>query len=187
MSGPANIKDLIQNLANEGGSSSPIPAKVLSVDMVARTCDVQPVDGSADIYDVRLQVSEGNDAGVLIVPLVGSFVLIVFASETLAFVACGEQHEKILIDCDEVTYNGGDLGGLFIAPKTIAELVKTVARIEAIVAALTTFASTQSAAAGPAPLTPLAAGFATLTSAISALPTGGAYSEVNLIDDKIKH
>ena len=120
-----NIKELIQELANDPAAEFYATAcEVLEVDEQARTCDVKPFDGTAEIYGVRLQAIEGSEKGLVIVPTVGSGVLVCFISKSRAFVALGEQLDKILIDCDEVTFNGGDMGGIYDAPKTNIELNK---------------------------------------------------------------
>lgn len=50
---------------------------VLEVDETKYTCDVQPNDGSPIDYDVRLKPTiDSNDEGIVIVPEVGSIVLV---------------------------------------------------------------------------------------------------------------
>lgn len=182
-----NIKELIQELAGDPAAEYyGKPCEVLEVDETARTCDVQPYDGTAIIYGVRLQAIEGSEKGLVIVPKIGSGVLVVFISKSRAFVALGEQLDRVLIDCDEVTFNGGELGGWFKAPATNDELNKLKNRITALENALTTFATTQATAAAPTPLTPLAAGFTALNASMTALPPQGTFDD-ELIDDKIQH
>lgn len=187
MSQDKNIKELIQELAGDPAAEYySKPCEVVEVDEVARTCDVQPYDGTAIIYGVRLQAIEGSKEGLVIVPKKGSGVLVVFISKYRAFVALNEQLEKILVDVDEFTINGGNFGGLYKAPQANTELNKLKTRLTAIENALKSFATTQTSAATPTPLTPLVAGFTALNSVMTTLPPQGVFDD-ELIDNQIKH
>lgn len=188
MDNEKNIKELIQELAGDPAAELYAkPCKVISVDEDARTCEVEPFDGSAVIYDVRLQAVEGSDKGVVIVPTVGSGVLVVFISKSRAFVALGEQLDRILVDCDEVTFNGGEFGGWFKAPDTNIELNKLTARITALEAVIAAYASAQAGVAGGVPVfAPLIPALTALGSGVAGLPPQGTFNDA-LIDDKITH
>ncbi len=183
-----NIRELIQELAGDlAAEYYGKPCEVLEIDEMARTCDVKPYDGTAIIYGVRLQAIEGSEKGVAIVPKKGSGVLVVFISKSRAFVALGEQLDKLIIDCDEVTFNGGDLGGWFKAPDMNVELNKLKARQTAHELALIAFAAAQNTAALSVPLfAPLAVAPAALNASMTALPPNGVFN-ASLIDDKITH
>lgn len=183
-----SIRELIQELANDPAAELySKPCEVIEVDESARTCDVRPYDGTADIYNVRLQASVASETGVVLIPKAGSAVLVTFISKTRAHVALTEQLEKILVDCEEITFNGGEFGGWFKAPDVNAELNKLTTRMQALETALTTFASAQnSAAVGVPVLAPLAAAPAALNAALSVLPPQGTFNDA-LIDDKITH
>jgi hypothetical protein len=182
------IKELIQELAGDPAAEYyGKPSEVIEVNESSRTCDVKPYDGTAIIYGVRLQAIEGSKKGVIFVPKIGSGVLVVFITKSRAFVALCEQLDKVVVDCDEVVFNGGDFGGLYKAPKTNIELTKLTTRILALEASVLAFASAQAGVSGGVPLfAPLIPAYTALSSAIAALPPQGAFND-SLIDDKIKH
>ena len=53
-----------------------LTCEVLSVDKGANTCDVKPLNGGADIYDVQLRADNGGSKGQIIYPSVKSLVLV---------------------------------------------------------------------------------------------------------------
>jgi len=189
-----NTKELLQELAGDPAAEYYAKScKVLEVDEATRTCDVEPYDGTAAVYNVRLQATESGEKGLVLIPVVGSGVLVVFISKSRAFVALSEEVDKIVLVCkdmgvdsDLITYNGGEFGGWFKAPKVNDELNKMKDRMAQLEIALTTFASSQASAAATSPLTPLAAAPAALGVSIAALPPNGTFNG-QLIDDKIKH
>lgn len=182
-----SIRELIAELADDPAAELYSKfCEVVSVDESARTCEVKPYDGTAVIFDVRLQAVVGSEEGVVVVPKAGSGVVVSFISKTRAYVALCEQLERIIVDCEEITYNGGAFGGWYKAPDVNAELNKMKTRITQLETILTTFATTQNTAAAPTPLTPLAAGFATLNTGLQALPPQGTFDD-ELIDEKITH
>jgi hypothetical protein len=113
------IAEYIKNLADNGDE---IYAKVCKVDMVDtnnRTCDVSPLDGSAKIYDVRLQADIGGSKGFLIVPVKGSRVIVNWINKNAAFVA-------LTYDIDSVNLRGDSFGGLI----KIEDLVNRLNAVE---------------------------------------------------------
>lgn len=182
-----NIKELIQDLAKDKGEEiySKI-CKVDSVDESKRTCDASPIDDGAKIFDIRLQSVTSSTKGLVMIPKVDSFIIVTFLGKNTAFVSLFDDVDKILIDCDEITFNQGNFGGWFKAPKVNEEINKLKDRITALESALTSFANTQAGAASPTPLTPLSAGFSALSSSMTSLPAQGEFNN-DLIDDKIKH
>jgi hypothetical protein len=96
-----NISDLLQRLTQKKSDNDTKICKVLSVD--GHLCDCEPIDGTADVLDVRLQTSSAS--GALIVPAIDSFVIIEFINKTQAYVAmCSE--------VEEIIFLGGDNGGV---------------------------------------------------------------------------
>ena len=81
------IKELIEKMV-----ASPMPfngrkGKVLEVNVSARTCDVEPLDGTATIFDVQLQAFENNTEGVVLFPKQGSVVVVTFLSNETGYVS----------------------------------------------------------------------------------------------------
>jgi hypothetical protein len=99
------IGKYIQKLADSGDEIYAQVCRVLSVDRGERTCEVAPLNGSAGIPGVRLQADLNSNTGVLVVPVVGSNVLVNFLNKNAGFVAlCSE--------VEDVQLRGNELGGL---------------------------------------------------------------------------
>jgi hypothetical protein len=65
----------IKALSGNTDSDILIIGKVLSVDELMRTCDLERLDGAATLYEVMLQPIESGK-GVVLIPVVGSYVLV---------------------------------------------------------------------------------------------------------------
>lgn len=114
-----DIAGHIKKLADNGDEVYAMICKVLAVDANERTCDVEPLNGDADIFGVRLQSDLNASTGFMVVPVVGSNVLVSFLNKNAAYVAM----------CSEVDYvhlRGDGLGGLI----KVADLVIKLNNIE---------------------------------------------------------
>jgi len=89
------IQELIQKLATKGDEVYSIAAKVKEISESERTCDVEPLDSSADIFGVRLQPVLSDDKGICIFPKVGSTVLVTFLNKTTGYVALCSEVDKV--------------------------------------------------------------------------------------------
>ena len=76
------LRDSIIMLIKAGEVSNIIEAKVKSVS--GYTCDVSPIDGTADITGVYLQTEEAN--GILIIPEINSVVYVSMLSKDVGYV-----------------------------------------------------------------------------------------------------
>ena len=70
-----------------------VPAIVLSVDKSKNTCEVEPLDGSADFVDVPLQADKGK--GMVLYPVIGSVVIVSMLDKDSAFVSMVSEVELI--------------------------------------------------------------------------------------------
>ena len=73
-----------------------VVGKVTAVDESARTCDVEPLNGDAALFDIRLQAEQSASEGVVLIPAVGSWVIVTFTSKADGYVAERSRVEKIL-------------------------------------------------------------------------------------------
>ena len=92
-----------------------VPAIVKSFDSEQKTVDCEPIDGSADINDVRIKASVGEAEGVEIIPAIDSPVLValILNNENAGFVVSWSKVEKVIIKPSvEIQLNGDALGGL---------------------------------------------------------------------------
>jgi len=76
--------------------------KVKSVDEANFTCECEPIDGSADFFGVLLNADKKK--GFVLVPKVGSFVVVTQMSETTSCVVMVSDVSQVYIAGDE---NGG--------------------------------------------------------------------------------
>lgn len=90
-----NIKEAIQNAIDIPNTYSKV-CKVTAVDASVRTCDVTPIDGDAPLTDVRLQAALSGNTGWLLLPTVGSDVVVTFITDDLAFVSMTSQVSEII-------------------------------------------------------------------------------------------
>ena len=108
-----NISQLIREIVKDPNAEMySIPAKITAVDETARTCDVEPLNGSAEIFDVRLQAQKDGATGFVMIPKVGSIGIVTFINPATGYLALTTDVDKILIDCDVITFNGGTNDGL---------------------------------------------------------------------------
>lgn len=77
------IRDAIKGII---GDTVPVlvKGKVTAVDTAKRTIDVEPYDGSAEIYDVRLSALGEDNKGLWVLPKVGSAVVVGMLSDQAA-------------------------------------------------------------------------------------------------------
>jgi hypothetical protein len=106
------IREAIQRIVKSEEELYSAVAKVTAVDEEARTINIQPIDGSAEIFDVKLQANISGTTGVVQIPTINSYVVATFLSKDTAFISLFTDLDKILIDTEEVTINGGNNGGL---------------------------------------------------------------------------
>jgi hypothetical protein len=115
-----NLREAIQRAMHKPVTGEAVVlAKVLSVDSAQFTIDVEPLNGDADIFDVRLNAVPGSEEGFIMLPSVGSIVGIIMVNESTGFVGLYSQ-------IDSVQFNGGVYGGLI----KIEELVSKLNAIE---------------------------------------------------------
>ena len=129
--------DLIKKVVEESMPLQVIPAKVLSVDKDACTCEVEPINGDADIFDVRLKaIIDDTQNGVVFYPVVGSTVLVALIEndENNAFVAMQSTFEsasiivqdgfKLELDSEGLILNEGQNGPLIVIESLKSEIDK---------------------------------------------------------------
>lgn len=112
------------------GDATDLCCKICRVDAVnkqRRTVDVSPIDETAPFLDVNLQADQESTNGLLLLPRVGSYVIVALTNfGHSAAVVLTDDIEEVVLDTDLVTLNGGKLGGLV----KIEELVNRLNDIE---------------------------------------------------------
>lgn len=136
----SGLKNIIKQLATEGGSDSLLVGTVSARHDDRRTVDVEPINEDAPVLEVNLQANQEGTLGVVLFPRVGSYVAVAMLSGYAAgVVVLTDDVESIEvnindgtkltitedgislnvqdgitldIDKDAAVFNGGDLGGL---------------------------------------------------------------------------
>lgn len=91
------IAQAIRTLSKTDDEVYSLVGKVKALDESARTCDVEPLNGDAEIFDVRLQAEQGGDFGAVLFPRVGSWVIVTFLGKSDAYVAATSEVEKVIL------------------------------------------------------------------------------------------
>lgn len=98
-----DIREAIRTLSGmDQLSYETLICKVKSVDEANFTCECEPIDGSADFFGVLLNADKKK--GFVLVPKVGSFVVVTQMSETTSCVVMVSDVSQVYIAGDE---NGG--------------------------------------------------------------------------------
>ena len=118
-------KDILIDFINVWSDQNQIYSKqcvVSSIDADKRICTCSPIDGGADILEVRLESditinSDGdavnsNPKGFFVVPEVDSLVVVTFLSKTEAFLSAYTEISDVIAIQDQFTFNDGAYGGL---------------------------------------------------------------------------
>lgn len=92
------IKDLLKQILKDQEEIYSLVGEVLEVNEAKRVCKFKPLDGSAVIFNVRLQSSVSSEIGLVVFPAVGSSVMVSFLSKELAYISKTDQIEKILLN-----------------------------------------------------------------------------------------
>jgi len=100
-----SLKQLIEQLADKGDQVYSKVCKVISVDTEERTCEVEQLSGGANIPSCRLQAAINQSDGFMLVPAVGSFVIVSWLNKNVAYVSLCSQLEEIQLNGDQ--YGGG--------------------------------------------------------------------------------
>ncbi|HHT9079463.1 hypothetical protein [Flavobacterium psychrophilum] len=89
-----NVASTIKKLSETSDEVYAKVCEVLEINEVEKTVDVKPIDGTAEIFDVRLQ-AESETGGLVLFPKKGSNVLVVFINKNSAAVVNTSEIEKI--------------------------------------------------------------------------------------------
>lgn len=88
------IATIVKHLSKNDDEVYAKVCEVLEVNASDKTIDVKPIDGTAEIFNVRLQ-AESETGGLVLFPKVGSMVLVVFLNKNNAAVVNTSEIEKL--------------------------------------------------------------------------------------------
>jgi len=111
-----NIKDVFDEAIKQAMGKQEIYSLVCnvdSVDLTDRSCVCTPVNGGAELQDVRVQASLGGTTGLFIEPVVDSKVVVSFLSREIAYISLFTDIENVYLDFNsQVIFNGGSNGSM---------------------------------------------------------------------------
>lgn len=130
MSATEDIKKAIKELSKTNDAIYSVVCEVSNVSEVDMTCDCTPLDGSAELLEVRLQAQ--LEDGWVLVPKEGSVVTVTMLNQTTGFVSQVSEIDKIIgyinagnkfeFSSDGFVWNDGTNGGLIKLPVLITQL-----------------------------------------------------------------
>lgn len=89
------IREIIADLLKSGVMPSMMLCRVVSVDEVSRTCELEPVNGESNMTECRMQASIESSEGICIIPSVDSFVMAAMFQKHSAVVVMFDKIDKI--------------------------------------------------------------------------------------------
>jgi hypothetical protein len=126
-----NLSEILKKATQGDSVYNTVLATVKAVDEAARTCDVLPIDGSAEIFGVRLNALlevEGDDKGEYNIPAVNSFVLVTLLDSANAFISRFSIIDKKIGTIGKMVYSLSKDNGIDIkvdANKAIVKISNT--------------------------------------------------------------
>jgi len=139
MTGDRKIKEAIETMSGTRGQQSIklVECEVISVDESKRTCNVSVIGGNAeyDIENVRLMAT--IDDGLLIIPTVGSQILVAHNNQNVKYICQFSEIEKVLLITGEtsieikdgsVKFNDGSFDG-FVKIKDLTDKLNDMVRL----------------------------------------------------------
>jgi hypothetical protein len=142
-----NLGDLIKQAAKNDDEKYSLFCTVKSVDKEKSTIVAEPINGDAPINGVKL-ITGAAENGVLLVPVVGSVVVVTFTSKTRGIVS-------LFSEVESVSLRGDQKGGVLIADEMRTQLDRMTARIDGVINALNSSSPDSSTGTFKASLTPL--------------------------------
>lgn len=106
------IKDAIKAMAgNDGDELYSLVGVVTEIDEQSMTCTVDPVNGSATIYDVRFKCEMSEGVGFELLPKLNSKVVVTFLSANSAYVALYSEVTRFKVEIGSTVFEI-EAGGL---------------------------------------------------------------------------
>lgn len=115
-----NIKETLQKLVESGNELYAKIAEVTTVDIEAKTCDVKPIDGTSEIFDVFLNLDETT--GQFREPAIGALICVVFITKETAVAVNYSELKQHNIKIQETEFTIDESG--FLLKKADENLAK---------------------------------------------------------------
>lgn len=118
------IKEAIQRMIAQELKVQVVPGKVISVDETKMVCDID-LANAPDMLDVRIRaVIDEVSKGILIVPKVGSYVLVALIDnrKESSFICAYSELEKYWLLTDDIQLGGDNFKGLVKIEDLVSKL-----------------------------------------------------------------
>ena len=136
----SGIAQAIRTIASTGDEIFSCVGRVVSVDEDKLVCEVEPVNGKANITEVRLQATPGNNTGFFIIPMVDSYVVVTFLENEVAYLALADEVVRIVgkIEGQEIGYSSEGLSLKSVSADLKGEINKLTDELSSLCTTLTT-------------------------------------------------
>jgi hypothetical protein len=161
-----NIREAIKEIAGYQQERN-LFAKVVSVDLSAKTCKVNTLEDEMDIFDVRLIANSGD--GLFIFPSIDSIVGVCMINEIEGYVSLYSQ-------IDSIQYGDGSFEGMVKVPELTSKLNALEDKVNDMISVFNSHIHT--ATGSTAPTTP---------PTTNQSPTISVTSQSEIENDKITH
>lgn len=115
------LRDALRSLVKPNNDGFSKVCTIDSIDLTTLTCYCVPLNGDADIINVRLMANIDN--GFLLIPEVNSIVVVSFLSDDSAYVS-------LVSKVSEVHLNGKNFNGLIKIDEQTAKLNQLVSELQ---------------------------------------------------------
>lgn len=115
------LRDALRSLVKPNNDGFAKVCTIDSIDLTTLTCYCVPLNGDADIINVRLMANIDN--GFLLIPEVNSIVVVSFLSDDSAYVS-------LVSKVSEVHLNGKNFNGLIKIDEQTAKLNQLVSELQ---------------------------------------------------------
>jgi hypothetical protein len=139
MSDTRRIREVVQRLAGTQGTEGnyPVMCTVLTVDTDALTCTVESVN-DGDVYELdNVRLMACVDDGFLLLPVVGSNVIVNKNDRGLPFVEMFSELTNVYVTAPATQFNDGSFGGMVKGTEFLTQTTKLVNLLTAIFDVLT--------------------------------------------------
>jgi hypothetical protein len=115
MDSTRQLQEALHRFVKDRTQAGAFPAHVKAVNSTALTCDVEGPD-SLEVFDVRLRAAlDGDDRGIIMLPKVGSSVLVAPLGNTDHYVAMWSEVDSVAVAVGMDTDWSVDTDGVFLS------------------------------------------------------------------------
>jgi len=189
--GATEIRAALRRLNQQFCDAAILVGEAIAVDEGDATIDVQPADGGAVYYSVRLRAADADSGmGVIAVPAVGAQVICAMDSAHSGIMLYATKVDKYSIRLSDSiaiegsnsgwVINGGNNGGVVLVEKLVDKLNKLERRVNDLLLWMKTHVHTSSAPGAPTTTPILPTG---MLAAVPLIPS----QKVELSNEKLSH